>query len=77
MRIKAKVTLISFLDRDGLSAVREIRKMEESGELPPQNLIFALTGNAREGQIRSALDAGMDDVIVRISLFQYILLLHA
>ena len=51
--------------------------MEESGELPPQNLIFALTGNAREGQIRSALDAGMDDVIVRISLFQYILLLHA
>lgn len=39
--------------------------MEETGALPARNLIFALTGNAREGQVRSALEAGMDEVIVR------------
>lgn len=54
--------------RDGLTAVREIRKMEAAGELPCRNRIFALTGNARAGQVQSARDAGMDDVIVRVLL---------
>lgn len=51
---------------DGLTAVRQIRKMEASGELPGgHNWIFALTGNAREGQIENIRNAGMDDVLVR------------
>ena len=55
---------IHFCSRDGLSAVREIRRLEETGFLKKRTLIFALTGNAREGQIDSAREAGMDDVIV-------------
>lgn len=43
--------------------------MEESGELPNRNRIFALTGNARSGQIESARESGMDDVIVGRSYF--------
>lgn len=42
--------------------------MEELGELPNRNRIFALTGNAREGQVESARAAGMDEVFVRVSL---------
>jgi CheY-like chemotaxis protein len=52
--------------RDGLAAVREIRRMEAEGELPQRSLIYALTGNARSGQVENAREAGMDDVIVRI-----------
>ena len=52
---------------DGLSAVREIRRLEAGGALSePRNLVFALTGNARSGQVQNARDAGMDDVIVRL-----------
>jgi CheY-like chemotaxis protein len=51
--------------RDGLSATREIRRMEATGELQRRNTIFALTGNARAGQVENAREAGMDDVIVR------------
>lgn len=50
---------------NGLTATREIRKMEASGELHGPHRILALTGNAREAQIRAALEAGVDDVIVR------------
>lgn len=50
---------------DGLTAVRQIRKMEASGELPGRrNRIFALTGNAREGQVENIRNSGMDDVLV-------------
>ena len=52
---------------DGLTASSEIRRLEASGELPHRNLIFALTGNAREGQVQNALDSGMDSVMVRLS----------
>jgi CheY-like chemotaxis protein len=45
---------------DGLTAVQRIREMESDGKLDRQ-LVIALTGNAREGQIQQALDAGMDD----------------
>lgn len=51
--------------RDGLTAVREIRRLEALGEIPGRNRIYALTGNARSGQVQSARDAGMDDVLVR------------
>lgn len=45
---------------DGLSAVREIRAAEQKGTLGRQ-MVVALTGNARQGQIDQALEAGMDD----------------
>ena len=74
--------IFHFILRDGLTAVREIRRMEESGELPVRSRVFALTVNAREGQVESAREAGMDEVIVcflfcstaDISLHQHILL---
>ncbi|KAI0035069.1 hypothetical protein K488DRAFT_83402 [Vararia minispora EC-137] len=50
---------------DGIAATREIRRMEVSGEIPIRNTIFALTGNAREGQVENAREAGMDDVIIK------------
>ncbi|KIJ50954.1 hypothetical protein M422DRAFT_776871 [Sphaerobolus stellatus SS14] len=50
---------------DGLTAVREIRRLEAAGELPGRNRIYALTGNARAGQVESAREAGMDDVVIK------------
>lgn len=45
---------------DGLTAVKEIRMAEAAGTLSRQ-MVIALTGNARQGQIDQALEAGMDD----------------
>ena len=45
---------------DGLTAVRELRAAEMAGALE-RNMVIALTGNARQGQIDQALSAGMDD----------------
>jgi len=45
---------------DGLTALDRIRDMERDGKLE-QQLVIALTGNAREAQVQQALDAGMDD----------------
>lgn len=45
---------------DGLTAIREIRAAERSGTLG-RNMVVALTGNARQGQIDQAIAAGMDD----------------
>jgi CheY-like chemotaxis protein len=45
---------------DGLTAVKEIRAAEQAGTLS-RNMVIALTGNARQGQIDHALEAGMDD----------------
>ncbi|ORX36287.1 hypothetical protein BD324DRAFT_628177 [Kockovaella imperatae] len=49
---------------DGLTAVREIRALEAAGTLE-RNMVMALTGNARQGQIDQALAAGMDDVVIK------------
>ena len=43
---------------NGLTAIKRIRDMEGSGV---KQLVIALTGNARQGQINQALDAGMDE----------------
>ena len=40
---------------DGLSAVREIRHLESTGQLPRRHRVYALTGNAREGQVSDLL----------------------
>lgn len=45
---------------DGLTAVGHIRDAEAAGMLRPQ-LVIALTGNARQGQIDQALAGGMND----------------
>ncbi|OCF32334.1 hypothetical protein I316_06002 [Kwoniella heveanensis BCC8398] len=49
---------------DGLTAVKHIRQSENNGSLDRQ-LVIALTGNARQGQIDQALAAGMDDVVIK------------
>jgi CheY-like chemotaxis protein len=49
----------------GPQAVKEIRRLEAAGTLPSRSTIFALTGNARQGQIDDAMEAGMDDVIIK------------
>ena len=45
---------------DGLTAIRELRVAEAAGALS-RNMVIALTGNARQGQIDQAMSAGMDD----------------
>lgn len=45
---------------DGLTALKHLRDAEEAGSLSRQ-LVIALTGNARQGQIDQAISAGMDD----------------
>jgi CheY-like chemotaxis protein len=45
---------------DGLSALAKIREAEAEGQLKEQ-LVIALTGNARKGQIDQAIKAGMND----------------
>nr|XP_031864018.1 uncharacterized protein CI109_000662 [Kwoniella shandongensis]KAA5531090.1 hypothetical protein CI109_000662 [Kwoniella shandongensis] len=49
---------------DGLTAVRHIREEEAAGKLA-DNLIIALTGNARQGQIDEAKASGMDEVVIK------------
>ena len=51
---------------DGIEAVRRIRQMEASGELRARNRVYALTANAREGQVKLIKEAGMDTVLVSI-----------
>ena len=51
---------------DGIEAVRRIRQMETSGELRARNRVYALTANAREGQVKLIKEAGMDTVLVSI-----------
>nr|XP_019011586.1 uncharacterized protein I206_03688 [Kwoniella pini CBS 10737]OCF50367.1 hypothetical protein I206_03688 [Kwoniella pini CBS 10737] len=49
---------------DGLTALDHIRKEESLGQLK-KNLVIALTGNARQGQIDEAKSRGMDEVIIK------------
>ena len=46
---------------DGLTAVSRIRHTEEANHNETRQLVIALTGNARQGQIDQAFAAGMDD----------------
>lgn len=49
---------------DGISAAREIRRLEQEKRLPHVPII-ALTGNALETQRQEALGAGMDDYVTK------------
>ncbi|KAJ4467091.1 histidine kinase [Lentinula lateritia] len=50
---------------DGLEATARIRTWEMEGILPGKLFIYAITGNARQGQIDTALAVGMDDVYIK------------
>jgi CheY-like chemotaxis protein len=52
---------------DGLTALKHIRQEEAAGELA-LNLVIALTGNARQGQIDEAKAAGMDEGQSKLAL---------
>lgn len=48
---------------DGLTCTRRIRELEREGKIRCHVPIIAVTANARQEQIKTALDAGMDDVV--------------
>lgn len=48
---------------DGLTCVREIRKMQETGKISGHVPVIAVTANVRNEQIAAARKSGMDDVV--------------
>ena len=48
---------------DGLTCTKMIRQLEREGKIRVHVPIIAVTANARQEQIKTALDAGMDDVV--------------
>jgi CheY-like chemotaxis protein len=48
---------------DGLTCVREIRKLQHEGVIHGHVPVIAVTANVRSEQVSQALEAGMDDVI--------------
>ena len=48
---------------DGLTCSREIRKLEREGKVKERIDIIATTANARDEQIRTALESGIDSVM--------------
>ncbi|GAA6041500.1 hypothetical protein JCM8097_001909 [Rhodosporidiobolus ruineniae] len=49
----------------GLEAIAKQRAREKSGEISVRYPVCALTGNAREQQLQTCLDAGFDDVATK------------
>lgn len=50
---------------DGLTAVRELRKLEASGAIKRRYAVIAVTGNARQGQVDECLRSGFDLVAIK------------
>lgn len=48
---------------DGLTCVREIRKMQDEGKIAKHVPVIAVTANVRDEHIANAKRAGMDDVV--------------
>jgi CheY-like chemotaxis protein len=48
---------------NGLTAVAEIRKLEQQGLLKDRVPVIGVTANVRQQQIEQAMAAGMDDVV--------------
>lgn len=48
---------------DGLTCVKEVRKMEASGEIKGHVPVIAVTANVRDQQMATARQSGMDDVL--------------
>ena len=56
---------IEMPQMDGLTCTREIRKLEKTGVFTRPIPIIAITANARNEQIDSAMAAGVDDLITK------------
>lgn len=50
---------------DGLTCIRRIRTLEQSGEISGHVPVIAITANARNEQIAAAIEAGMDSVVTK------------
>ncbi|THZ40507.1 hypothetical protein D6C90_05819 [Aureobasidium pullulans] len=50
---------------DGLTCIRRIRALEQSGEISGHIPVIAITANARNEQIATAIEAGMDSVVTK------------
>ncbi|KAI5249031.1 hypothetical protein E4T43_00999 [Aureobasidium subglaciale] len=50
---------------DGLTCIRRIRSLEQSGEISGHIPVIAITANARNEQIATAIEAGMDSVVTK------------
>lgn len=50
---------------DGLTAIRRIRDMERQGYLAGHVPVIAVTANARDQQVKEAMDSGMDGVVTK------------
>ena len=50
---------------DGLAATRKLRQLEDEGVLQERQMIIGITANARSEQIQSAMESGMDAVVVK------------
>lgn len=48
---------------DGLTCVREIRRMQREGSVIKHVPVIAATANVREGQVKAAIDSGMDGIV--------------
>jgi CheY-like chemotaxis protein len=48
---------------DGLTCVKEIRKMEDDQSIDKHVPVIAVTANVRDEQVASARESGMDDVV--------------
>ncbi|CAH0035094.1 unnamed protein product [Clonostachys rhizophaga] len=48
---------------DGLTCVRQIRRMEDEGKLNKHVPVVAVTANVRDEQVATAKSSGMDDVV--------------
>jgi CheY-like chemotaxis protein len=49
----------------GIDCVMEIRRLERSGELPGPTPVIAVTANARNEHVKTAIQAGMSDVTTK------------
>jgi PleD family two-component response regulator len=50
---------------DGLTCTRQIRRLEQTGEVLAHVPIVAVSANARNEQIGEAMNSGMDDTIAK------------
>ncbi|KAF4975533.1 hypothetical protein FZEAL_7679 [Fusarium zealandicum] len=48
---------------DGLTCVREIRKMQSEGVIKQHVPVVAVTANVRDEQVQTAMQSGMDDIV--------------
>lgn len=50
---------------DGMTCIRHIRQWQSDGLLEAHLPVVAVTGNARAEQVKTAREAGLDDVVCK------------